>query len=56
MSNLALYAVGAAVTLLVVAAVALLVYAAILDGRDERAARDLTPVIPLDPRRRTTAA
>jgi hypothetical protein len=39
MSSLALFAVGTAVTLLVVSALALLVWGAILDGRDERARR-----------------
>ena len=36
MSNLALFAVGCFVTLLVGAAMALLVWGAILDGRDEK--------------------
>jgi hypothetical protein len=57
MSNAALFTVGAAVTLLVVAALALLVYAAVLDGRDERRTRELRAVTPLDPTtRRPNAA
>ncbi len=35
MSNIGLFALGAAVTLLVASSVALLVWGAILDGRDE---------------------
>ena len=35
MSNVGLFAVGAVVTLLVLAALALLLWGAILDGRDE---------------------
>ena len=43
MSNLALFAVGALVTLIVAAALALLAWGAVLDGRDERERRlDLT--------------
>ena len=56
MSELALFLVGGGVTVLVLAAVALLVYAAILDGRDERAAREFTLVTDLDTRRRSSAA
>jgi hypothetical protein len=57
MSNAALFALGAAVTALVFTALALLVYAAVLDGRDERRARELASVTPLDPSgRRSTAA
>jgi len=37
MSNLALFIVGTLVTLLVMASMALLVWGAILDGRDQRA-------------------
>lgn len=40
MSNLSLFVVGALVTLLVTAAMALLVWGAILDGRDQRAYED----------------
>jgi hypothetical protein len=40
MSNLALFAVGCFVTLLVGAAVSLLVLGAILDGRDEAQSRE----------------
>ncbi len=45
MSNIGLFAVGAAVTLLVASSVALLVWGAILDGRDEteRRAADSGP-------------
>ena len=39
MSNIGLFAVGAAVTLLVASSVALLVWGAILDGRDENERR-----------------
>lgn len=39
MSSLALFALGAGVSLIVFAALALLVTGAILDGRDERARR-----------------
>jgi hypothetical protein len=39
MSNVGLFAVGFLVTLLVVASLALLVWGAILDGRDERERR-----------------
>jgi len=37
MSNLGLFAVGSLVTLLVMAAMALLCWGAVLDGRDEQA-------------------
>lgn len=36
MSNVGLFAVGALVTLIVVSSLALLVWGAVLDGRDER--------------------
>jgi hypothetical protein len=39
MSNIALFALGTGVTSIVVAALALLVWGAVLDGRDERASR-----------------
>jgi hypothetical protein len=39
MSNVALFAVGLIVTLLALAGTALLVFGAVLDGRDERATR-----------------
>lgn len=48
MSTPGLFVVGVLVTLIVVAALALLIYAAVLDGREDaarRAARDL-PRIP----------
>ncbi len=46
MSNVGLFVVGTLVTLLVAAAVAILVYGAILDGRDEAERReaDAAPV------------
>ena len=40
MSAPGLFVVGALVTLIVAGAISMLVYAAILDGRDERVARD----------------
>jgi len=40
MSNLGLFVVGALVTLLVTGSMALLIYGAVLDGRDERARLD----------------
>jgi hypothetical protein len=45
MSSPGLSVVGALVTLLVVAALALLIYAAVLDGR-ENAARQAAPQLP----------
>lgn len=48
MSTPGLFIVGALVTLIVVAALALLVYAAVLDGRDA-AARKATPEPPRSP-------
>lgn len=39
MSNVALFALGTAVTLLVISALGLLVWGAILDGRDEQERR-----------------
>lgn len=48
MSEVGLFVLGSFVTLLVVAAVALLVFAAILDGRDEADRRaPLAPVLRL---------
>jgi len=53
MSNLGLFAVGVVVTLLVVASLSLLVWGAILDGRDENerraAADDASPRATRDP-------
>ena len=40
MSNIGLFAVGTVVTLLVASSIALLVWGAILDGRDETERRD----------------
>jgi len=40
MSNLGLFIVGTLVTLLVTGAMALLIYGAVLDGRDEQARLD----------------
>ena len=45
MSTPGLFVVGALVTLIVVAALALLIYAAVLDGRDD-AARKAAPELP----------
>ena len=39
MSNLGLFAIGTLVTLLVAASMALLIWGAVLDGRDEEASR-----------------
>jgi hypothetical protein len=44
MSDVALFALGAGVSLLAFAALALLVAGAVLDGRDERARRDAAGV------------
>jgi hypothetical protein len=48
MSTPGLFVVGALVTLIVVAALALLIYAAVLDGRDD-AARKAAPEPPRIP-------
>ena len=48
MSTPGLFVVGVLVTLIVVAALALLVYAAVLDGRDD-AARKAAPELPRTP-------
>ncbi|MFL5863784.1 MAG: hypothetical protein ACJ780_23930 [Solirubrobacteraceae bacterium] len=48
MSTPGLFVVGLLVTLIVVAALALLVYAAVLDGRDD-AARKAPPELPRIP-------
>jgi hypothetical protein len=47
-SNAGLFAIGSAVTLLVAASISLLVWGAILDGRDndQRAAEHAAPVAP----------
>ena len=50
MSEAGLFIIGALITLIVAAAMTLLVYAAILDGRDAvaRTAAELTPTLPAD--------
>jgi hypothetical protein len=48
MSTPGLFVVGVLVTLIVVAALALLIYAAVLDGRDD-AARKAAPELPRIP-------
>ena len=48
MSTAGLFVVGVLVTLIVVAALALLIYAAVLDGRDD-AARKAAPQLPRIP-------
>jgi hypothetical protein len=48
MSTPGLFVVGVLVTLIVVAALALLMYAAVLDGRDD-AARKAAPELPRNP-------
>jgi hypothetical protein len=58
MSNLALFAVGVVVTAIVALGLGLLVYGAILDGRDEaeRRALDNERVVPLFTGGRESAA
>jgi hypothetical protein len=56
MSHLAIFLVGVGVTLVVSSALALLVWGAILDGREEARQRNRSNVHPIDGRVPTRAA